>query len=391
VSRRVLAYNGLFPGPTWEARTGDWVSTRLINGLQQPTITHWHGLVVDEENDGGPDYAIAPGEHYDYNFKIIQRASLNFYHPHPHMMTGEQVCLGLSGAFIIRDDEEDGLGLPSGKYEVPLIIRDASFDNAGNLVYNPTSSGFKGKFSLVNGTLRPQLAVDRGVYRFRILNGANARVFNLGLSNGAPFTVIGNDGGLLAAPATVQTIELGMAERVDVLVDFTHMAPGQRIALRCLTARWDLISFVVQNQDGASYAVPPSLSYILPLAGGPTSPNRTFTFDGMSRINGQIYQHHSPPSFTIKRGVTERWRFRTGGNAPHPVHIHGTHFQVAARFGGRGRLMPWEAGWKDTVLLNNKETVDILIHFDHYPGKYFLHCHQLEHEDMGMMLSFKVE
>jgi FtsP/CotA-like multicopper oxidase with cupredoxin domain len=116
------------------------------------------------------------------------------------MRTGRQVCLGLAGAFVIRDAEEDALGLPSGPYEVPLVIRDVNFDNKGNLTYNPTTSGFKGKFPLVNGTLQPRLDVDRGVYRFRILNGANARVFNLALGNGAPFTVIGNDGGLLRAP-----------------------------------------------------------------------------------------------------------------------------------------------------------------------------------------------
>src|SRR6266542_4017150 len=114
-ARRVLAYNGQFPGPTWVARTGEQVTTQLHNGLvDDPTITHWHGLVVNFANDGGPLLAIEPGESYDYSFPIVQRAGLNFYHPHPHMLTGEQVCLGLAGAFIIRDDEEDALGLPVG-------------------------------------------------------------------------------------------------------------------------------------------------------------------------------------------------------------------------------------------------------------------------------------
>jgi blue copper oxidase len=388
VPRQVLAYNELFPGPTWEARRGDWVSTRLVNNLNQPTITHWHGLIVDFENDGGPLLAIDPGESYDYHFPIIQRAGLNFYHAHPHMFTGEQVCLGLAGAFVLRDDEEDALGLPSGPYEVPLHIRDASFDNKGNLLYNPSSSGFKGKFPLVNGTLRPRLNVDRGVYRLRVLNGANARVFNLALSNGAPFTVIGNDGGLLQSPVTVTSIELGMAERVDLLVNFSTLAPGQIVTLRCLSARWDLVSFVANNALGVAYSPPTHLSSITPLT-GPAVPTRTFTFDGMSRINGLQYDHHRI-DFTVPFGVTERWRFRTGGNAPHPVHVHGTSFQVVSRSGGRNRLYPWESGWKDTVLLNNKETVDVLIRFDAYKGLYVMHCHQLEHESMGMMVNFEV-
>jgi FtsP/CotA-like multicopper oxidase with cupredoxin domain len=391
--REVLAYNGQFPGPTWMARTGDWITVRLVNNLDENTITHWHGLIVDFQNDGGPHLAVPPGHHYDYNFQLRQRASLNFYHPHPHMRTGRQVCLGLAGAFIIRDEEEDALALPSGAYEVPLVIRDANFDNKGNLLYNPTSSGFKGKFPLVNGTLQPTLNVDRGVYRFRILNGANARVFKLALSNGAPFTIIGNDGGLLRAPAGAATIELGMAERLDVLVDFSALGAGQTVTLRCLAAKWNLVQFVGTGQPGLAYSTPASLSSIETLV-GPAQPTRTFSFDGMSRINGLQYDMHRI-DFRVPFGVTERWRFKTGGNAPHPVHVHGTSFQVVSRTGGRGRTFPWEGGWKDTVLLNDRETVDVLIRFDQfrgpYDGQYLIHCHQLEHEDMGMMSNFVVE
>jgi FtsP/CotA-like multicopper oxidase with cupredoxin domain len=390
--RGVLAYNGGFPGPTWIARTGDWITVRLLNNLKEETITHWHGLIVDYQNDGGPLLGIGPGQFYDYNFQVRQRAGLNFYHPHPHMLTGKQVCLGLAGAFIVRDADEDALNLPSGLYEVPLIIRDASFDNKGNLAYNPTSSGFTGKFPLVNGTLRPTLNVDQGVYRFRVLNGANARVFRLTLSNGAPFTVIGNDGGLLRSPATTSSIELGMGERLDLLVDFSALAAGQSLTLRCLAARWDLVQFVGTGVPGVVYSPPAILSTIESLS-GPSQPTRTFTFDGMSRINGQEYDM-SRIDFRVPFGVTERWRFKTGGNAPHPVHVHGASFQVVSRTGGRGRLFPWESGWKDTVLLNDKETVDVLIRFDafrgEYDGQYVMHCHQLEHEGMGMMTNFKV-
>ena len=363
-----------------------------MNQLDEPTITHWHGLVVNFPNDGGPLLAIGPGQSYDYNFQIKQRAGLNFYHPHPHMLTGKQVCLGLAGAFVIRDAEEDALNLPAAPYEVPLVIRDASFDNQGNLAYNPTTSGFNGKFPLVNGTLKPQLKVDRGVYRFRVLNGANARVFRLALSNNALFTVIGNDGGLLRAPVKVSPIELGMGERLDLLVDFSALAAGQTVTLRCLAARWDLVQFVGTGAPGVSYSPPATLSTIATLV-GPSQPTRTFTFDGMSRINGLEYDMYRI-DFRVPFGVTERWRFKTGGNAPHPVHVHGASFQVVGRTGGRAKLFPWEAGWKDTVFLSDKETVDVLIRFDgyrgEYDGQYVMHCHQLEHEGMGMMTNFKV-
>lgn len=387
-ARRVWAYNGQFPGPTWVARTGDLVTTRLQNGLADPTITHWHGLLVDFANDGGPLLEIDPGESYDYRFPIVQRAGLNFYHPHPHMLTGKQVGLGLAGAFIIRDGEEDALGLPSGPYEVPLILRDASFDNLGNMLYNPTMSGFKGKFPLVNGTLKPTLGVDRGVYRFRVLNGANARMFRLALSNGAALTIIGNDGGLLPSPVTVTEVLLGMGERLDLLVDFRSLGAGQSIALRCLDARWDLVKFVDTGRLGVGYSPPSFLSNIIALS-GPSQPTRTFTFDGMSRINGREYDPLRL-DFTVPFGATERWRFKTGGNAPHPVHVHGAHFKVVSRTGGRGKLFAWEGGWKDTVLLGDRETVDVLIRFEAYRGAYVIHCHQLEHESMGMMANFQV-
>ncbi|HEY0858188.1 MAG TPA: multicopper oxidase domain-containing protein [Albitalea sp.] len=388
VLRGVLAYNGMFPGPTWVARQGEWVTTRLVNGLDEPTITHWHGLIVDHANDGGPFLAIPPGGQYDYQFQIRQRAGLNFYHPHPDMLTGKQVAMGLAGAFIVRDAEEDALGLPAQQYEVPLVIRDASFDKSGNLVYNPTSSGFRGKFPLVNGTLNPMLAVDRGVYRLRVLNGSNARVLRLALANGAPFTVIGNDGGLLARPAIVTQVLLGMAERLDLLVDFSALGAGQGVALQCLDARWNLVQFVGSGKVGVSYTPPAVLSAVTALS-GPSQPTRTFSFDGMSRINGKVYDIHRI-DFTVPFGVTERWRFKTGGNAPHPIHVHGASFQVVSRTGGRGTLYPWEAGWKDTVLLNDKETVDVLIRFDVYRGLYVMHCHQLEHEGSGMMANFEV-
>ena len=243
------------------------MTVTLANGLAQDTITHWHGLVTNFQNDGGPLLSIAPGQTFDYNFQINQRAGLNFYHPHPHMLTGEQVCLGLAGAFIVRDAEEDTLALPSGPYEVPLVIRDASFDRQGNMIYNPSSSGFNGKYPVVNGTLRPMMNVDRGVYRFRVLNGANARVFRLALTSGAPFVVIGNDGGLLRAPATATSIELGTGERLDLLVDFSSLGAGQSVTLRCSAARWDLLRFVGTGAAGVAYAPPATLSVIEPLVG----------------------------------------------------------------------------------------------------------------------------
>jgi blue copper oxidase len=381
----VLAYNGFFPGPTFRASTGDTVSIALSNGLSEQTITHWHGMIVNTVNDGHPRYAIPSGGTYSYNFPIIQRACLNWYHPHPDMLTGKQVCLGLAGAFIVNDAEEAALGLPLD--EVPLIVRDANFDSAGNLTYNPTTTGFSGKIPLVNGTRDPYLAVNRGVYRFRVLNGANARLFRLSLSNGAPFTVIGNDGGLLATAAQVGQIEFGPGERLDLLVDFSGLASGTKVMLRDLNAGWDLLEFRGTGSPGVNYNVPGTLSTITPLSNPVVT--RTFIFEGMSKINGKEYDINRI-DFQVPFGQTERWLFKTGHNAPHPVHVHGASFQVQSRNGGRGIVFPWERSWKDTVLLEDGETVEVLIRFEGYKGLYVMHCHKLEHEDMGMMSNFEV-
>jgi blue copper oxidase len=384
---KAWVYNGTLPGPIFRARTGDTVRFTLHNGLTQPTITHWHGMLVDHPNDGHPLSAINPGGTYSYAYPIVQRAALNWYHPHPHMNTAEQVALGLAGGFIINDAEEGALGLPGGSYEVPLVIRDAAFDSAGNLKYTPKGGGFLGSTPLVNGTRDPYLAVDSALYRFRILGGANARIFGLALSNGAPFWLIGNDGGLLPATASVARIELAPGERVDALVDFRGLATGQSVMLRDLNAGWDLLEFRVARKVTDTTVIPTTLSTITPL--GTPVRTRTFSFDGMSKINGKLYDLNRI-DFSVPFGEVELWRFITNGNAPHPVHVHGASFQVKQRTGGRGQLFAWEAGWKDTVLLQDFETVDVLIKFSAYRGEYLIHCHKLEHEDSGMMSNFVV-
>lgn len=388
---RVWAYNGQFPGPTLQVQRGGTNTLQLQNGLSQETITHWHGMLVDDVNDGHPRHAVQPGQSFAYDYTVDQRATMNWYHPHPHELTGEQVAMGLAGAFIIRDQVEQGLGLPAGlPYEVPLIVRDASFDKNGDMQYKPRSGGFEGNTPLVNGTLDAGLDVDAAVYRFRILNGSNARIYRLAWSNGAPFILIGNDGGLLpAADPDVTEITLSPAERVDVLVDLRGRA-GSKVMLQDLNAGWDLLELNVGTTVVDNLTIPGALDTIQPLV--QDGETREFSFDGMSKINGKVYDM-AASEFTVQKGVTERWRLTTKGNAPHPVHVHGAYFQVVSRTGGRDRLFPWEGGWKDTVLLEDGETVEVLIRFDHsaVSGLYLLHCHKLEHEDMGMMANFTVE
>jgi len=379
-------YNDNLPGPTIKTNTGTTASILFRNNLPEPCITHWHGMIVNHDNDGHPSDAVNSGGTYSYNFPINQRAGLNWYHPHTEMLTGKQVYLGLAGAFIVNDAEEAAFNLPSGKYEVPLVIRDATLDNGGNLRYQPTAGGMLGRFPLVNGIKDPYLKVSRAVYRFRILNGSNARVLNLAFNN-ARITLIGNDGGLLPFSSNQTNIVMANGERIDVLIDFRRSNPYEKVMLRDLNEQWDLVEFWVGSQV-VPYGGALSTSSSIPQLSNPVT-TRIFSFDGMSKINGRVYDVNRI-DWTVPLHQTELWKFVTTGNGPHPIHVHGASFQVVSRTGGRGQVYPWEAGWKDTVLLEDGETVSILIRFEAYRGIYVMHCHKLEHEDMGMMANFEV-
>lgn len=378
-------YNGMIPGPTVRVRRGDRFSVRTDNGLREPTTVHWHGLIPPPEMDGHPSDAFGPGESRLVDFPVDQRASLNWYHPHPHHATAEQVWLGLAGLFVIEDAEEDALGLPAGDAETLIVLRDGRISPSGN--FNHRSSGL-GDFPIGNGVPWPQREVARSLHRLRILNGANRRVFELEL--GVPATLIGNDGGLLERAEAISRLTLGPAERVDLIVDFSGLNPGTVTALRCRDTAWSLVEFITSQREGRSRGRPQTavLSRIEPLVHD-GEPDRVFRFEGHARINGLMFEMDRI-DFVVPFGRTERWRFESRGGAPHPIHVHGAHFQVIERRGGRNRVFAWERGWKDTVLLQEGEAVDVLIRFDAYEGRYLLHCHRLEHEDHGMMMNFLV-
>ena len=186
-------------------------------------------------------------------------------------------------------------------------------------------------------------------------------------------------------PATEAAVVLSPGERLDLLVDLRGSA-GKSVSLLDRSSGWNLLEFRVDNSAPQGSMPTGTLSTIETL--GNPARTRTFSFDGMTRINGRVFELDRI-DFQVNVGEVEKWVFTTNGNAPHPVHVHGASFQVIKRTGGRGRLFSWEQGWKDTVLLNDGETVEVLIRFD-LAGRYLMHCHKLEHEDAGMMLNFEV-
>ena len=378
-----------------EARAGGEVHVVLRNALEEPTTLHSHGAVVPAEMDGHPADTVAPGGSREYRYPVRQRAALLWVHPHPHGRVARQVYGGLAAPLVVRDEVEGALGLPSGDHELVLAVRDATFGADGRLRFQSRRGGFLGDVPVINGVPWPRHAVNPDLYRLRLLNASNARVFRLALSTGAPLVVVGNDGGLLPdAPSSTAEVEFGPAERLDVLLDLRRARPGDVVALRCGREQWDLLAFEVGEAEGLSgqAEVPTSLPPVPPLVhrGGV---DRTFRFQAHLAINGEVYRMGDLRA-RVPFGRVERWRFVAQAGGAHPVHVHGASFQVVhreSRDPARRTVLPHERGWKDTVLLLDNEVAEVLVRFDAYRGRYLLHCHKLAHEDHGMMLDFMVE
>lgn len=403
-----LLFNGLLPGPTLRTRRGEHAHIQLLNQLPEPTIVHWHGALVPAVADGHPRFAIDPGGSFNYDFPIVQRAATLWYHPHAHHRTAGQIHRGLAGFFLVADEEEDALQLPSGIREILLLLQDRE-GGAAAFDYAPTTAdrhtGMLRGVPFGNGVPLPTIKVAGARYRFRVLNASQARVYLLALDNGAALTVIGNDGGLLPSAVQVDSIYLGVGERIDFLIDFAGFPDGTRLMLKSLPyslsqvsdaghpqgMEMDLLELVREGPAELGPPLPGVLSSVRAL--GPAVAERLFVF------RSTIEEHHEINGLTfemdrvderIPLGQIERWLFQNDSALPHPVHLHGTHFQIVSRSGGRGTVFPYEGGWKDTVLLMPLETVEVLVRFDQYRGIFPLHCHNLQHEDMGMMLNVEV-
>jgi FtsP/CotA-like multicopper oxidase with cupredoxin domain len=227
---------GSYLGPIMRFEKGQKIRINLRNELDEPTITHWHGLHVPADVDGHPLYSIDKGQTFVYEFEMLNRASMNIYHPHPHNTTAKQVYHGLAGAILVNDDEERRLELPAGEYEVPIVIQDRLFDANNQLQYvrnmHDRMMGFYGDRILVNGRPNFQLEVASRAYRFRVLNGSTARIYKLAWDDNSPVTVIGTDGGLLETPVNKPYVMLAPGERLDVWADFSGRKVGSQLVLR---------------------------------------------------------------------------------------------------------------------------------------------------------------
>jgi spore coat protein A len=429
----IWGYNGIFPGPTIKATRGRATHVRFTSKLQTPVVAHLHGGHNPPDSDGWPSDVIFPlGHHtsvtsmamahmghsghmaeaaaskyeHNYTYPNDRRAATLWYHDHAMGATGHNVYMGLSGFYLVEDEEERSLPLPRGRYDIPLMLCARQFNDDGSFRYNPHGhAGAEGDVILVNGVAWPALKVERRRYRFRILNASNATTFTLALSSALPLLQIATDGGLMARPVEVPRISMAMAERVEVLIDFSAYATGDSVFLRNTEKHGPLGEIMRFDITGPAISdhgeLPDHLSVIEALTPEAAVRTRTFTFGPRSEL-----KFHNPPIYWAingkrfdpehaqanpRLGDVEIWRFvyeKSPWKQTHPPHIHLVNFQILDRNGQPPH--PHERGWKDTLRLDSGDDVRVIMRFDGYRGRYLMHCHNLEHEDYDMMMRFDV-
>jgi spore coat protein A, manganese oxidase len=447
----------------------DWipVDTRLTPTPDRTVrvMTHLHGGFVAANSDGNP--AITPNgfthgqtQSVFYTNQALpfptsmdggMPASLLWFHDHGLGATRLNVFAGLAAAYILRDQYDTGsepnpIGIPGGAYEIPLVIQDRQFSADGKFLY-PVSDiegaiwigEYFGDVILVNGKVWPFLNVEPRMYRFRILNGCNARILNLDIS-GVDFWQIGAEGGLWDIPVLTKRLILASAERADVLVDFSKFA-GQTLVLKNhrppspisnpapqLPQVMQIRVATTVSQPGPT-SIPSSLPGRAANLGSPVM-TRYITLNEIDpeevtwflNLNG-VHFDALPITETPTVGTIEDWVYINVTGDTHPIHSHLVTFQVVGRtpfdaeayeaaYGGPDGVPggidptpyatgpmeppdPTERGFKDTVKANPGQFTTIRAKYDlpngvSAPQTYVYHCHIIEHEDNDMMRPFTV-
>ena len=425
---KIWGFNGIFPGPTFHARYREPIVVRFRNDLPAnhvgygipETTVHFHGGHTASESDGFPNDFYASGLFKDNHYPNFfaggdsrEAQGTLWYHDHRVDFTTPNTYKGLVGFFLLFDELDSGdekdrnqqaLRLPSGDFDIPLVFADKQFTQFGELFLNPFNlEGFIGDRFTVNGVIQPFLRVARRKYRFRLLDAGPSRFYQFFLSSGQPFIHIANDGNLLPAPLTRTSVRLAVAERADVIIDFTNNRIGDEIFLVNRLAQEDgtgpsggllnpgtpILRFDVDRDAPDHSQVPATLRPLPPV--GQSVKTRRWVFgddNGGWTINEKFFNVNEIRAIP-KQGTSEIWVLQNdGGDWSHPIHIHLVTFRILSR-NGRPPA-PHEAGRKDTVELGPDDNVKVLIPFKDFLGRYPAHCHNLVHEDHAMMFRWDV-
>ena len=452
----VFGYDGVFPGPRIELNRGTTAKITHRNHLPVPgifgspslTSVHLHGSASLPEFDGYANDKTAPGQMKDYHYPNFQSARTLWYHDHGVHWTSQQAYGGLAGLYVMHDKQESTL-LPTGEFDVPLVVNDAMFAADGSLAWDDNShSGLWGDVILVNGAPWPVMKVQRRTYRFRILDASISRSYRWKLSNGLPLQVVATDGGLMPKGVAVPEFRHLGGERYEVVIDFGKVPANiKRVTLGNLSNKnnrdydntnkvmaFDLLDTPVTktranfddptvqepdptwNRNYAGFALVPSDIMSLPATG-----NYARRRLSLSRSNGewQIQDHTwmdvEASNFNKVVGqpadwdAVEIWEIvNNSGGWYHPLHIHLLDFRIIKRTGGPAGgvngVLPHEQGPKDVAYIGEGETVTLLCKFIKpggdvaapagdpaiKGGRWMTHCHNLAHEDHDMMSQFRV-
>ena len=431
----VWTYNDQIPGPIFHQRYGEPIMVRIHNelpvdhvGFGIPSIsTHLHNAHAGSESDGFPGDFTTTGNYRDHHFCAscagddpCEALGTLWYHDHRMDFTSQNVYKGLAGFFLMFDhldtgNERTGLQLPSGKFDVPLMFQDKVFNRSSQLVFDFfNTDGILGDKHVVNGAIQPFMKVARRKYRFRLLAGGPARFYEFVLSSGQPFVQIANDGNLLAAPVERAAVRLGVAERADVIVDFSKYQIGDRVTLYNRLAQTSgrgpsgllnpgtpLLRFDIDRdpqpdddpeKDETDYSVIPTTLRPQPTINlSEVVRTRRWVLDrenSIWTINNKIFDVNEVRA-SVKQNTAEIWELENKSSGwSHPMHIHFEEFRILSR---NGRTPPeWERGRKDVVVVGPNETVRLFMRFRDFLGRYPMHCHNLTHEDHAMMLRWDI-
>ncbi|MET1156568.1 multicopper oxidase domain-containing protein [Arthrobacter sp.] len=403
----VAAYNKSLPGPTLRLRPGDRLRVNLVNSLDTATNLHVHGLHVSPASNGDNSFvSVEPGGSFDYEYDLPANhpPGTFWYHPHHHGSVADQVAAGLYGAIIVDAPEE----LPVTHDRV-ILVSDISLTGTGAL--RPPSVaermiGREGETVLVNGQVQPVLSAASGDReRWRVINACPARYLRLQLEGGQ-LQILALDGRRLAAPAHVAEVLLAPGNRVDLLLDAVRGTTvlraasydrGSMISMMGGRGRATVsgtVALLYLDTSGAPVgALPPvpSTGRIRDLRKEPVAAHRRFDLSmgmgpGMASagmrftINDKEFDAGRIDE-TVSVGSVEEWTFSNGSPMDHPMHLHVWPMQVIQE---GGRKLP-DPKWQDVVNIPAHGEVKVLVYFDTFPGRTVLHCHILDHEDLGMM------
>ncbi|KAF9736287.1 hypothetical protein PMIN06_008278 [Paraphaeosphaeria minitans] len=407
---QLVGYDGISPGPTFRMEKGREAIVRFVNHGENDVSVHLHGSYSRAPFDGWAEDVTSKNQYKDYYYPNRQAARTLWYHDHAVHQTAENAYYGMAGFYILHDPEEDKLNLPAGDYDLPLALAAKQYNSDGTL-FSPAEEedSLYGDVIHVNGQPWPYRRVEPRKYRLRFLDTSISRAFKLTFedskSKRIPFNVIASDAGLLTKPVQSDNLEISMAERWEVVIDFSQ-CKGQNVTLknaRDVQADEDynstdkVMQFVVGDTVSSSQGNGNLLGSLrtVPLPLTKNGVDRNFRFErrgGEWTVNGVTFADVNnrilakPP-----RGAIEVWELenRSGGWS-HPVHIHLIDFQIISRTGKRPVLSYEKEALKDVVLLGTSETVRVIARYAPWDGVYMFHCHNLIHEDHDMMAAFNV-